>query len=423
MDTTGIPVTERSYEELPAAVQAVLAYAPAPSLDVPEPQPELVRMLREHPRLRWEGGVAFFRMEDIVAAGRNPAIVTSDAAYGSMGAREPLIPLHVDGDTHTRFRRLLDPLLAPRQIAYLEDDIRALADELIDTFADRGTVELHDEFAVPLPCTTFLRLAGLPVEDLHFLNGVKDEILKNDATTQEEHARIAQEAGDRLRANLAQNLDQREQEGTPRDDLIGRFMTFEVDGQRLSRDEIMNIVHLFVIAGLDTVTASLTCIVGWFARHPDEQRRVMEDPSLLPAAIEELMRFENPVLTSGGRMAIADTEVNGVPVRKGDSVSLCWSTGDLDPDAFPDALAVDLARPGNRHIAFAAGRHRCLGSHLARLELRVAVDQLHRRLGPYRLTPGESPRYNHAGVRAAEYLPLTFATPPLDHSLSSHDPQ
>ena len=167
-------------------------------------------------------------------------------------------------------------------------------------------------------------------------------------------------------------------------------------------------MHLFTIAGLDTVTASLTCIVGWFARHPEGLARVVEHPDVLPAAIEELMRYENPVLTSGGRMATADTEVNGVPVKAGDFVTQCWTTANLDPEVFPDPLTVDFDRSGNRHIAFASGWHRCLGSHLARLELRTAVDQLHRRIPSYTITPGESPQYHHAGVRAATYLPLSF---------------
>ena len=112
-------------------------------------------------------------------------------------------------------------------------------------------------------------------------------------------------------------------------------------------------MHLFTIAGLDTVTASLTCIVGWFARHPRELERVVVHPDVLPAAIEELMRYENPVLTSGGRMATADTDVNGVPVKAGDLVTQCWTTANLDPEVFPDPLTVDFDRSGNRHIAFA----------------------------------------------------------------------
>ena len=251
-----------------------------------------------------------------------------------MGSRDALIPLHSHGSVHTAYRKLLDPMLAPRAVAYLEPHIRELADSLIDAFADRGHVEFHDEFAVPIAATIFLQLFGLPVTDMEFLNSTKDEILKNHGETPEERARLSVEAGDRLRGYLGEKLDERELESEPRDDLIGRFTTFEVEGRRLDRDEILRIMHLFTIAGLDTVTASLTCIVGWFARHPRELERVVVDPDVLPAAIEELMRYENPVLTSGGRMAVADTEVNGLPVKAGDLVTQCWTTANLDPEVF-----------------------------------------------------------------------------------------
>ncbi len=403
-------VVQRSLAELPDAVQAIVAFAPGPSLDVAEPQPIFERMLEEHPVLRWDSGVAFFKMADIVEAGRNPAIVSEmTQGFEGMGSREALIPLNVDGDRHRRYRKILDPLLAPRKMAVLEPGIRQLASKLIDGFINDGQVELHDAFAVPLPSQTFLQLFGLPIEDAEFLNGIKNQILKNAGATLEEHNALAVEAGDELKAYLEVKIAEREKEGAPRDDLLGACMSYVTDdGSRLTRDEIMNIAHLFVIAGLDTVTASLTCIIGWFARHPEERRQVMADPSLLPAAIEELMRFENPVLMGGPRFATADTEVNGVPVKAGDMVALCWTTADLDGDVFSDPLTVDLQRPENRHIAFAAGRHRCLGSHLARLELRVAIDELHRRLADYEITPGDEPHYNHAGVRAAEHLPLTF---------------
>lgn len=409
MSITDVPVTEVTLADLPEATQGAILFSPAPSLDVPEPQPIFQRMLEEHPRLRWEGGIAFFRMEDVVEGGRNPAITSEmELAFNLMGSREALIPLHVHGTEHRAYRKLLDPLLTPRKMAPLESDVRALADSLIDEFIQDGRVELHDQFAVPLPSQMFLRLFGLPIEDAPLLNGFKDRILKNTEPDPEVRAQVSVAAGDEMRAYLATKIAEREREGTPRDDLLGACMSYEVEGKRLTNDEIMNIAHLFVIAGLDTVTASLSCIIGWLARHPDEQARLRADPSLVPSAIEELMRWENPVLTSGGRFALADTEVNGVPVKAGDFVTLCWSTANLDPGAFDDPGIVDLERTGNRHVAFAAGMHRCLGSHLARLELRTAVDQFHRRVGRYWITEGDQPHYNHAGVRAAEHLPISF---------------
>jgi cytochrome P450 len=405
-----VGTVKRHLADLPAEVRAIIAHEPNDSLNVVEPQAVFVRILEDYPRLRWEGGLAFFTMEDIVAAGRNPAI-TSDfpMGYAGMGAREALIPLHLHGDLHRRFRRLLDPLLTPRRVAGLEAVVRSLASDLVDGFVSDGRVELHDAFAVPLPCITFLELFGLPLDDFEFLNATKDEILKNDGTTLAEHLELSTAAGDRLREHLGRRLDEYQERGETRDDLIGAFLSFEVDGTRLSRSDMVNIMHLFTIAGLDTVTASLSCIVSWFARHPEQRRQVVANPDLLPAAIEELMRYENPVLVGGPRLATEDTEVNGCPVRSGDMVSLCWSTANLDPASFRDPLRVDFERSANSHIAFAAGIHRCLGSHLARLELRTAIAELHRRIPDYEIDPTDGPRYESAGVRAATHLPLVFA--------------
>ncbi len=410
MASNDIPVVELRDDEISEPLRAILVYTPTAMLDVVEPQPIFAELLEHYPRLRTGESVGFLRMADVVEAGRNPAIVSeTQVAFKAMGSRDALIPLHVDGERHKRYRRILDPLLAPRAVSPLEPKVRALAGRLIDAFIDDGQVEFHDRFAVPLPSQTFLELFGLPVEDAPMLNRMKDGIIKNGGATVDEYNRLALEAGDELKAYLDMKIAEREREPAPRDDLLGACMSYVTpEGARLTRDEIMNIAHLFVIAGLDTVTASLTCIVGWLARHPDVQQRVMDDPSLLPATIEELMRFENPVLTSGARIATEDTEVNGVPVHAGERVTLCWATANLDPEAFADPLDVDIERQGNRHIAFAAGRHRCLGSHLARLELRAGIDELHRRVSRYWITEGDEPHYNHLGVRAAEHLPLSF---------------
>ncbi len=416
---------EMSINDMDPALRAMVAYEPNDALDIVHPQQYYTRALRETPAIRWEGGVALFRFDDILEAGRNPAIVSTNPATGcpfGMGSREPLIPIHVDGDEHRRFRRLLDPLLAPKQMAHLEPEVRRLAHEHIDRFIVDGRVEFHDQFALPLPGQVFLTLFGLPLEDFDVLSSAKDAILKNDGATLDEKERLGIEAGDRLRSHLALRLDERRRTLTPSDhetstDLIGQFLTFEVDGERLSDAQILNIVHLFAIAGLDTVTASLSCLVGWFARNPAQRDLVVADPTLLPGAIEELMRFESPVLAGGGRWATRDTVVNGVPVNAGEMVVLVWAAGNHDTTAFAAPEVVDLARTANKHMAFAVGLHRCLGSHLARLELRAALGALHERIPDYHLTPGEVPQYHSAGVRAATYLPLTF-TPGSSRSIA-----
>jgi cytochrome P450 len=404
-------VAEVPYEKMSPELRALIAYEPNGALDLATPQPILDRIRRETPVVRWELGVGFFAMDDIVAAGRNPALVSTNPSTGlpfGMGTEDPLIPLHLDGDIHRHYRRLLDPLFTPKKMALLELDIRKLADELIDGFIAEERVELHDAFCVPLPSIIFLTLFGMPIEDMPALIGFKDRILKNEGATRDEKEAIGIEAGKEMDVLLRNRLQQRKETGARFSDLLDQFIHFEVDGHTLTDDDVVNIMHMFTIAGLDTVTSSLSCILAWFATHPEDRARVVANPALLGPAIEEIMRFESPVPSSGARWATEDTDVNGVTVKRGEMVYLCWATANLDPMTFDEPMVADIDRAENRHIAYAAGIHRCLGSHLARNELRVAVDQFHRRVPDYHLTDGESPLYELAGVRQAKRLPITF---------------
>jgi cytochrome P450 len=399
-----------AFEQLDPGLRAMVMYEQNGVFDVAEPRPLFAEMLAKTPVVQWDFGVAFFATKDIVAAGRNPAIVSSDPSSGlsmGMGSRDQLIPLHVDGERHAAYRRLLEPLLTAKELAGWEQAVRALADELIDEFIEEGEVEFMEAFAAPLPGQIFLRIFGLPQEDLAFLVGIKDRILKGESADLEAREELGKVAGDELRLHLRRRLNERRDQPA-RDDLISRFTTFELDGEKLSEDEIINIMHMFVVAGLDTVTASLSLIIAWLAEHPLEQQRLIADPTLLPTAIEELMRVVTPVPTGGLRWAAEDTTVNDVPVAKGSLVFLGWGTANVDPDVFECPMDVDLARRPNRHLAFAAGTHRCIGSHLARLELKAAIDQLHRRVSDYRVVDGQQPVYQLAGVRQCRTLPLTF---------------
>ena len=177
----------------------------------------------------------------------------------------------------------------------------------------------------------------------------------------------------------------------------------EVDGERLSHEELLDIFFLFLIAGLDTVSASLDCFFAYLARNDAARRHVVEHPDTIPRVIEELLRWETPVMATS-RVAIRATEVDGCPVAKGDSVIAFIGAANLDDAASSDAGAVDFERDANRHLAFGGGIHRCLGSHLARLELRVALREWHRRLPDYSGQARRRARV-HAGHSIARPLP------------------
>jgi cytochrome P450 len=352
-------------------------------------------------------GISLTRYDDIATVTKRRDVHSMDpdaigAIANALGAGRPLIPLMLDGDDHTKYRKLLDPLFAPKQIARLEPMVRELAESLIDKFAADGEVDFYEAFCEPLPSQIFLRQLGLPLEDAPFLMWVKDGPIR---PTDEEHRTTA---GPKLLEYLYAELERRDAAGEPGDDLIGGFLTAEVDGQRLTHDDVVDILFLLVLAGLDTVTSSLSCMVDWLARHPDERDALVADPSGLPAAIEELMRVQTPVVM-GSRHAVADFDLDGIQVKAGDELHVMWAAANMDPQVFDDPTRVDFQRPNNRHIAFASGFHRCLGSHLARLELRVALDTLHRRIPDYRLDPQRPPGYrNTAPVRCVDPLPLRF---------------
>ena len=358
-----------------------------------------------------EAGIASISaMNDVLAVNRHKG-VTSKAPDDppTLGGVRPLIPLDLDGAEHTKFRKLLDPLFSPKRMALLESPIRSLADELIDVFVEDGRVELFEALCQPIPSTTFITMLGLPLSEMDTFLRFKDYAIRAPGDTPEEQAANRDAAGRAMADRLSWELQQRRDDGQRGDDLIDGFMDAEVDGHRLSDDEIVDIVYLLVIAGLDTVTAALSCVFRWLAIHPAEQVRLRDDPALLTAAMEELLRFESPV-PGGGRYAAEDIEINGAFLAAGTRLVMSWSSANVDVAAFDDPLAVDLGRAANRHIAFASGFHRCLGSHLARVELRAVVDQFHQRTRRYWITEGESPRMHNIGVRTVEYLPVTFET-------------
>ena len=380
------------------------------SWDERDPQRAFAELAAQDSPQRPDGTLVVARREELAEFLRHPAVRATDGVHYNLGGQRPLIPLDLDGDAHRRYRRLLDPLFTPKQVARLEPVIRARTDDLIDGFAHRGEAELRSQLCAPLPTRLFVDLLGLPPEDLPFFLDFKEAVVRPQGATIEEQQENMRAAGERMYDYLLATLEDR-RAGSPRDDLIDGFVSVELEGERLTDTEIVDICYLLVIAGLDTVTCSLSCILAWFAEHPAERARVIADPALLGPAIEELMRFESPV-PLGHRWVAEDVEIRGRRFPAGSTVEVVWAAANVDAAVTPDALEVQLERRRNAHVAFAAGPHRCLGSNLARLELRVAVDQFHRRIPHYEITPGKSVTYLNYGVRAAIELPISFPAQP-----------
>ena len=374
---------------------------------------EMYRALRETGPVVSLGpmGCVITTREAALDAFRQPEIFSSAATVDSLplGSVRPLIPLQIDPPEHLKYRKLLDPLFAPRNLAELEQPVAALVHDLIDQFIDRGECDFSTEFSVPLPSQVFLTLLGLPLSDLALFLEMKDGIIRPDHVVGKprEHPETAQyqkEIGASVYDYFNEVLDDRETER--RDDLLSRFLDAEVEGHRLTRDDILDICFLFFIAGLDTVSASLDCFFGYLCDHPEQRAQLVADPSLVPSAVEELLRWESPV---GGIMRVAaqDAEFYGCPIKRGDMVSISIGSIDTDDTALPDAYEVRFDREVNPHNAFGGGVHRCLGSHLARLELRVALREWHARIPEYSVKPGHELVYTPA-IRSLDTFPMVF---------------
>jgi cytochrome P450 len=348
------------------------------------------------------------RYDDVQSTLRNAKVFSSrfGDGLGGLGNDRPMIPLQIDPPEHKKYRKLLDPFLEPRKVARLEEEVVRLVNELIDGFAERGSCEFLSEFAVPLPCTVFLRLLGLPLEDLDLFLAMKEGIIRgNGERTLAAQFEARRAAGRQCYEYFEQALDRILAERV--EGLLLDLLEAEIDGERLTREEIIDICYLFIIAGLDTVTDSLSCFWTFLAGHDEHRRMIVEDPDCIPRAVEELLRWESPV-SGVARIAAEDTEIGGCPVRKGDNLFVLVGAANTDP-AWTDAAGeVDFGREGNRHFAFGSGIHRCLGSHLARLELRVALREWHRRLPDYRVRPGTDLVWTPM-LRAVVELPLVLA--------------
>jgi cytochrome P450 len=351
-----------------------------------------------------EPTVYLSRYEDVMWAFRHPEVFSSAPEAVDIGQDQPLIPLQVDPPDHAQYRRFLDPEFSPKKMAALEADARAAVNGLIDGFIEQGACDLHEELATPLPSSIFLALMGLPQSDLATFLQWRDETIRPDADSLEEAAEIRDRVGTKITQYFKTALADRR--ANPDDTLISRIAVGEVEGRELTEAERLGICHLLLLGGLDTVTATLDCMVLHLAREPERRRAIVDDPSIVPAVVEELLRYETPVAMVI-RIVKQDVELGGVQLRAGDHATLLIGASNVDPGQFDEPEAPDFAREANRHLAFGGGPHRCLGSHLARLELRVAIEELHRRIPDYRVADGADVMISPA-IRQAYGLPIVW---------------
>jgi cytochrome P450 len=387
--------------------------AMAAMLDLSAPQPNYERMIADGGFVDTGAGMAMsFRRDLTEFVLRNHELFSSRVDL-NLGNVRPMIPLNVDPPDHSKYRKLLDPLFAPKRMEEQDADITRRANGFIDAFIDRGECNFSEEYAELFPSSVFLGLLGLPEDELRMFLDLRDGILhvekiEPNALVDGAAAQAVQRAtGQKIYDYFGQLIDDRTT--TPADDIISRFLAAEIDGERLTREDILDIMFLFLIAGLDTVSDSLTCFFAFLATHPEHRRQIVDDPSVIPAAVEELLRWESPVPMGVPRVATRDAQLpDGTTVTAGTAVVVSYGAANVDPNAWDESFEVRFDRESNPHIAFGGGVHRCLGSHLARRELRVTLREWHRRIPEYRITPGHEQLEYPPGLRHVKDLRLSW---------------
>lgn len=350
-----------------------------------------------------------FRNDDVMAALRNPNLIRDPRILPPAPLRGMLEKwmLFRNPPDHTRLRSLVSKAFTPQRAERLVPAIQSTADFLIDAVADRGQMDVIADYASPLPLIVIAELLGVPAEDREQLRRwTIDMVVAIDFGPSREGMIRAMAAARDLMAYLRELIVIR-RHGVPRDDLISALLAAEEQGDRLSEDELLSMCSLLLGAGHETTVNLIGNGSLALMTQRDQWERLCAHPEVLETGVDELLRFDSPVQMTF-REAAADGELAGRPIQKGDLVAILLGSANRDPALFPDPDRLDLARPVGKHAAFGMGIHFCLGSHLARLEGRIAFETLARRLPHMRLVPGPLERREGIAFRGVKALPVTF---------------
>ncbi|WP_051027787.1 cytochrome P450 [Nocardia higoensis] len=319
-------------------------------------------------------------------------------------AKKPWIPVEVDPPLHAEYRTLVAPFFAPKVAQDMADDIRRQCGELIDAFAGQGHLDFVAGFAKDLPTRVFLTLMGMPLEDAPRLLAWVDTLMHTKAEDDPDYS-IRYGVRAQIMGYLGEMLDSRRRE--PKDDLLTTLVSAPLpSGRTLTTDEALAMSFQLYMAGLDTVANALGYTFRHLATHPEHRAAVAAGTVSARDVTEEMLRSYSVVNTS--RVVTTDVEIGGCPVKAGDRVVLATAAANRDPAEFEDAATVVFGRKPNRHIAFGAGKHRCLGSHLARVELEIVIEEWHKRIPDYRIPAGAVVEDHVGSVSGLVELPLEW---------------
>ena len=385
-------------------------------------------LLRRDAPVSWQGerrGRGFWsltRYDDVLAASKDYATFSAEAGGTSLMDLTPeqvesrMSMLDADPPKHTRLRNIVNKAFTPRAVNAYQEQIHTIFREVLDEAFSEPEIDFVDAVAVELPMRILCELMGVPLEDRRYLVGLGNRMLDN---TDPEHAGeyVADQADLSRYAHLPfsspaapemfdyANRLAADRRRSPQDDLTTRLVQADVDGDRLSEHEFDLFFLLLVTAGNETTRHAMSNGLLTLIEHPEERDRLLADPGLIPTAVEEILRW-TPSLLHFRRTATRDVELHGQRLRAGDKVALWYVSGNRDEHQFPDASRFDVGREPNKHLAFGLGSpHYCLGAHLARLELRIWLEEMMPALGRIELT-GPPKRLRSNFFHGVKSLPI-----------------
>jgi cytochrome P450 len=360
---------------------------------------EVYRVLRdEHPVYQDPLGrfVALSRFDDVRSAAADWERFSSTGKLEVQNTKPSLNS--TDPPRHGQLRALIAQAFKPRRVAELEPEVRRIARELLDRFAHTGACDAVESFSAELPSRVMGRLIGLPDELVPVCRALTDASKRR--STPQGGAHAAQRAY-QIFAELYQARRR-----APADDLLSDLLAAQIEGEFLSQDELLAFGWLMLVGGNDTTTGLIGNGLELLARHPEQRAELVENPALIPLAVEEMLRIASPTHTLP-RTAACDIELAHGRIPAGTRVHLLWAAANLDEREFPEPECFDIRRNPSRHLAFGHGPHFCLGAALARLEARVAFEEFLRRIPEYELD-GEPERLVSIVFQGFERLPVRF---------------
>jgi cytochrome P450 len=346
------------------------------------------------------------RYQDVIKAVRAPEIFSSAKGVG-LDKRYGLSMIAHDPPDHTRLRKLVVRAFTPRRIASYEPRIQSIIDELLDEVIAKGAFELVEDLAIPLPVMVIAHVLGVDPEYRHDFKRWSDDVVNFTAGNAPAEAREQlRESWGEFRSYFSDMMEARLHQ--PQDDVVTILAQAQEDGDSLTMLEFLNFCQLLLVAGNETTTNLISNGILAFHAFPEEAQRLCRHPELATSMVEEVLRYDTPVQLTF-RTTTQDIKIQGVTIPSDSKVALLWGSANRDPEVFAEPDRLDITRTPNPHVAFASGIHYCLGASLARLEMRLAMQTLMRRMHALDIDPnGSCERVDTALLRGMQRLPMVF---------------